>query len=243
MVFKKGHKLSEESRKKISNTLKERFFSEETRRKLSEATKGRIFTEERKLNMSKANIGKHKLSDEHKKKLHDSIRGKEVNSEHRQKLRESNIGKKRSIETKQRISIAKKGKPVFSRRGLKYPKELYPNMGLRKIRNNIVMPIKDTSIEIKIQNFLYQLQIEFYTHQYIHIEHGYQCDIFIPYKNLVIECYGDYWHKYPIAREIDNLRCQELREKGFKVFVFWEREIKAMTIDDFKNKFESVEYG
>ena len=44
----------------------------------------------------------------------------------------------------------------------------------------IVFPIKDTSIEVKIQNYLKELGVEFFTHQYIDIEHGYQCDVFIP---------------------------------------------------------------
>jgi hypothetical protein len=42
------------------------------------------------------------------------------------------------------------------------------------------------------------MELTFFTHQYIkEIEHGYQCDILIPLMRLVIECYGDYWHKYP----------------------------------------------
>lgn len=97
-------------------------------------------------------------------------------------------------------------------------------------------PVKDTSIEIKIQNYLKQLNIEFFTHQYMHIEHGYQCDILIPSMNLVIECDGTYWHKYPVGRDIDHIRTKELLEKGFKVLRLWEFEINAMTIEDLKEK-------
>ena len=66
------------------------------------------------------------------------------------------------------------------------------------------------------------------------IEHGYQCDILVPSMNLVIECDGDYWHKYPIGREIDNIRTSELLDKGFKVLRLWEREIRVMELNDFK---------
>jgi len=94
---------------------------------------------------------------------------------------------------------------------------------------------KDTTIEIKIQNFLKQLKIEFFTHQYMkEIEHGYQCDILIPSLNLVIECDGDYWHKYPIGREIDRIRTSELINNGFKVLRLWECEIRAMRLNKFK---------
>jgi len=104
-------------------------------------------------------------------------------------------------------------------------------------RKHIIFPVKDTSIEIKIQNFLKQLNIDFLTHQYIKkIEHGYQCDILIPSMNLVIECDGNYWHKYPIGREIDNIRTSELIEQGFKVLRLWEFEIKKMELEDFQNR-------
>ena len=92
----------------------------------------------------------------------------------------------------------------------------------------LIMPKKDTSIEIRIQGFLKELGIEFFTHQYMKIEHGYQCDILIPSMKLVIECDGNYWHKYPIGMEIDHLRTSELIEKGFKVLRLWESEIKVL---------------
>ncbi len=120
---------------------------------------------------------------------------------------------------------------------LKYYKE-HPEAieEMRKRRAKQILPVKDTSIEIKIQNFLKKLGIEFFTHQYMkEIDHGYQCDILIPSMNLVIECDGDYWHKYPIGREIDHIRTKELIQKGFKVLRLWEFEIKAMSLNQFKN--------
>lgn len=101
-----------------------------------------------------------------------------------------------------------------------------------------ITPTIDTTIEVKIQNFLDCLKIEYFTHKYMNIEHGYQCDIFIPSMNFVIECDGNYWHKYPTGREIDHIRTSELIEKGFKVLRLWESEIKEMNVQDFKNKIE-----
>ena len=107
---------------------------------------------------------------------------------------------------------------------------------LKLARAKRIIPTKDTSIEVKIQNFLKQLEIEFFTHQYMKIEHGYQCDILIPSKNLVIECDGDYWHKYPIGNDVDHIRTKELIEKGFKVLRLWESEINKIDLNEFEEK-------
>ena len=72
------------------------------------------------------------------------------------------------------------------------------------------------------------------------IEHGYQCDILIPSMNLVIECDGNYWHKYPIGLEKDHIRTKELLEKGFKILRLWESEIILMDINEFKLKLGSI---
>ncbi len=148
------------------------------------------------------------------------LRGRKISEEHKMKIRKSAInnpnfgmrGKKLSYKAKQKLKEA------------------------RKLR---VLPKKDTSIEVKIQNFLKQLNIEFFTHQYMKIEHGYQCDILIPSINLVIECDGDYWHKYPVGRKIDYVRTKEMIEKGFKVLRLWEHEINEMSINQFENKLKN----
>ncbi len=118
-------------------------------------------------------------------------------------------------------------------------------------KRKLVTPKKDTSIEVKIQDFLKQLGIEFFTHQYINIKHAYQCDIFVPSKNLIIECDGEFFHMNPekyasdyrifgngmTAKErweLDDLRTKELLEKGYKVWRIWENDIKKMNLVDFE---------
>jgi very-short-patch-repair endonuclease/transposase len=109
---------------------------------------------------------------------------------------------------------------------------------MKLARAKYVFPIKDTKIEVKIQNFLKNLGIEFYTHQYIkEIEHSYQCDIMIPVQKginqkTIIECDGDYWHDYPNGKEKDHLRTKELQEKGWRVIRLWEREIKRLKLNE-----------
>lgn len=68
-------------------------------------------------------------------------------------------------------------------------------------------------------------------------------DIFIPSKNKVIECHGDYWHCNPTsfkpdyynrlvhltAKEIwdkDNQKCDVLKSAGYEVEVVWENTNK-----------------
>ena len=133
-------------------------------------------------------------------------------------------------------------------------KKIWRNPRIRQIfkerRAKQIFPIKDSLPEIKIQNFLRQLNIEFIPHKNIReIEHRYQCDIFIPSMNLVIECDGDYWHgntnnprfknlnKFQInTKERDNIRIKELQEKGFNVLRFWESDIEKMDLKDFMDR-------
>ena len=53
-----GRVLSEETKKKLSDSHKGKKFTEEHKRKLSEAAKNRVMSDEWKANISSANIGK-----------------------------------------------------------------------------------------------------------------------------------------------------------------------------------------
>ena len=141
-------------------------------------------------------------------------------------------GKYHTKETKNKMSISR----------IKYYQK-YPGSikKIKKWRKTFVLPKKDTSIEVKLQNLLKKSKINFSTHQYMKIPHGYQCDILIPKqkgvkKKTVIEAFGTYWHKYPFARKIDITRAKELRNKKFRVLTFWENEIKVMKLNDLRNK-------
>jgi G:T-mismatch repair DNA endonuclease (very short patch repair protein) len=176
---------------------------------ISEKNKGRKHTKEEKIKMSLSHKGK-PLSETNKNNIRLALLG-------------------RKILWKDKISLATKGNHNSPKTEI-----------TKESRKYLILPKKDTSIEIKVQNYLKKLGITFFTHQYINeIEHGYQCDILIPTMNLVIECDGDYWHNYPIGREIDNIRTSELINKGFKVLRLWECEINKMTIDEFNNRLNS----
>ncbi len=186
-------------------------FKSRSRIRTSLLFKGKPKTQEHKNNISLA------LKEWNKKNKH-SMLGRHHTEESKDKMRFANSGEKSARWGK---------KMVLSQQSIDK---------IKKARAKQILPVKDTTIEIKIQNFLKQLGIEYFTHQYMKIEHGYQCDILIPSMNLVIECDGDYWHKYPIGREIDDIRTQELLDKGFKVIRLWENEIRPMKINNFRNK-------
>ncbi len=118
---------------------------------------------------------------------------------------------------------------------------------IKAARAKQILPLKDTKIELKIQNFLKQLGIPFFTHKYIKIKHGYRCDILIPSMNMVIEADGDYWHGNPTLYpnpnnwqqehiNRDRIRTIELIAKGFKVLRLWGCNIDKMDLDDFKDR-------
>ena len=98
---------------------------------------------------------------------------------------------------------------------------------------------KDTKPEKTIQNLLQNIGVKFVKHKPItNINHRYQCDIFIN-PNVIIECDGDYYHKYPEGREIDKIRTLELKNKGYKILRLWENEIHN-NIESCKNKILEV---
>jgi len=227
---KMGIKMSEETKEKLRLSHLGKHLSEETKRKIGNANRGRLgykHSKEAKVKMSLASKGKPK-SEEHKRRSSERMKKEYILGIRKPAM----LGKHHSEEVKIRIGDAGKGRIISKEHKLI----------LSKLRKNdfkngkFIFPLKDTSIEVKIQNFLKQLGIDFFTHQYMHIEHGYQCDILIPSMNLVIECDGNYWHKYPIGNDIDHIRTKELLEKGFKVLRLWEFEIKKMELEDFQNR-------
>lgn len=214
-----GRKLSEEHRRKSIKALEDYKLKNPTN-----CWKGKKHSEAMKLKLRKAHLGV-KLSESHRKAISKGHKGLIKTELHRKHLSEALIGKKLTDEHKLNVSIGTK-------QGMNNEQT---KKKLREHRATQTFPAKDTSIEVKIQNFLKQLGIEFLTHQYININHAYQCDILIPSMNLVIETDGNYWHKYPIGTDIDKIRTSELINKGFKVLRLWEIDINKMDINKFQN--------
>jgi G:T-mismatch repair DNA endonuclease (very short patch repair protein) len=213
------------------------------------------------------------MSKEAREKMRIAKLGKKQSKEHIINRTKNNIGTKRTLEQRNNIrngllNAYKNGiKPwnkdktnVYSKEHIEFLRENFT-----EIRKKIIMPMEDTTIELKIQEFLKELKIGFFTHYYCKEigENAYQCDIFIPVQRnrerfirepIIIECSGNYFHCNPIkynadfvryktgkdlrtAQEIwdrDRLRTKLLEEKGFKVIILWESDIRQMTTGDLK---------
>ena len=169
-------------------------------------------------------------------------------------------GKEKALDIKNKIGLKSLGR-VPANKGLTYEEFFGEDVAndLKQIvkanRANQVVPMNDTKIEVKIQNYLKELKIEFFTHYYCReIIHSYQCDFFIPVQKsniffikepIILEADGDYWHGnkkiYPNSSiwqkeqiEEDKIRTEELKNKGFRVIRLWENEIKKLNLNDFK---------
>ncbi len=109
---KKGKKLSEATKKKISISKTGKHLSEETKKKISGSMKGKNTykrTEATKKKMSIAQTGKNGPMFGRTGEKHPNY-GKHLSEETKKKISESLKGKKHSEETKKKMSDAKKGK-------------------------------------------------------------------------------------------------------------------------------------
>jgi very-short-patch-repair endonuclease len=92
---------------------------------------------------------------------------------------------------------------------------------------------KNTFIETAIKNILLLNNINFEMHYTLNRFHF---DFYIPYKNILIECQGDYWHgnndvfkefseKQIKTQEKDNRKKLTAAQQNYKILYFWETEI------------------
>ncbi len=224
----------------------------------TEEWKKKVFTKKYAENMSKIKIG-HSTSKETKDKISKANKSRHLTPQTEfkkgHKINVGNkyhLGKHLSEETKKKLSLINSGENngFYGKRHNEETKKI-----MKEKRKLLIVPFKDTSIEIKIQNFLKQLGIEFFTHHYIKIKYGYQCDILIPIQNridkpTIIECDGDYWHgntekknfiEYPQRqrqqRILDFERTNQLEEQGYRVIRLWGSQIKSMEINNLKKEF------
>lgn len=184
--------------------------SNEIRNKISE-TRKRLYAEGKIINARKGKI----VEEESKRKMSETKK-----LMYKDKTKNPFFGKHHSKETKEKIALAHLGK-----KGSQKQKDM---------RLHQIFPIKDTSIEIKLQEELKKLGIHFEKHKAII---G-QPDIFIE-PNICIFADGCYWHgcekcfedrnrlgnrqRYAIVK--DNIITQKLINDGYIVLRFWEHEI------------------
>lgn len=171
MLFQKGHKHSEEIRKKISNALKGHKHLDETKIKISIANigrgKDRKLSEETKRKIGLKSIGRKtflgkKHTDESKNKISEANKGKKHTEETKQKMRKPH--RKFSEETKNKMKLARKNISEETRRkigdahrGLKHSDEAKRKMS--KSHKGIRHPLSLETIK-KITNYQRNRTIE-----------------------------------------------------------------------------------
>jgi len=99
--------------------------------------------------------------------------------------------------------------------------------GIKRNRLKQILPVKDTSIEIKVQKALNKKHVSYTTHYPFHGEIATQIDVAIPEKKIAIYCDGDYWHNLPNYIIRDNRANEVLLKNGWRVLRFWEHEING----------------
>lgn len=261
-----GKKHSEETKRKLQLSLLNRSAEAkaETSRKLSLAKKGKKrkpFSKEWIRNMSLVRLGTPswnkgltKETDERVRKYGLAQLGKKHSESTIIKMRLAHIGKlswckglTKEIDIRvKKCSLARKGRKndFTTRKNMSLSQlnrspeaKAETSRKMRLARSKQVLPLKDTSIEVALQNVLKQNNIVFKTH----VPLIGQPDIFIE-PNICIFVDGDYWHANPkiykedfvmfkckLAQDIwekDKKVTNSLISKGYKVIRFWETDIK-----------------
>jgi len=136
----RGIKISDETRKKMSLAGKGRKMSEENKRKLSERTKGKNNPMYGKRGSLSHMYGIRRFGKD------NPFYGKNHSPENVEKMRKRIV----TEDTKRKISESHKGK-ISPMKGLHHNKETIEKIKIA--RSKQILPVKDTTIEVKFQEF------------------------------------------------------------------------------------------
>jgi len=196
------YRKTEEYKNKVSNTVKKRW-------------KEGVYTEERNKKISIAHKGKPKLwlrgkkDYKHKCKICGNIFI--TKTQHRY------ICDKISCQ-KQKASLRIINPKIEKQRRKKISKKLKG-----KIPKNIFYaPFKISKAELKLKEYLEKNKIKF-IHQYPYPLGV--ADFYLPDKNLIIECYGTYWHSRSDYIKRDKKQQKWLEKNRYKILILCSEDI------------------
>lgn len=196
---------------------------EDTRRKISESVKKRWQDKTYQDKVSKAHS--HKLSDEWKKNISKGMIGMKKSKETRKKMSNAQRNKSKQTLEKQSRNWKRQWSTLTKEQQLERL-SAWIEAGHKALRNNKNSWLKPSSIEIKVQEQLDMLGIRYVQQKYINDgERGYFLDFYIPSKKLVIEVNGSYWHSLPNRIERDWFLEEYVKSTGRDIIFIWEQEI------------------
>lgn len=116
--------------------------------------------------------------------------------------------------------------PEFLKRMRKIGVELFKKWGYRDGPNKLEQLVYSTLDKYKIE---YQKQVPLFD--------KFVVDAFFPKEKLILEIFGDYWHKYPRTIKKDEWKKKFLKNRGYQIEEIWERDIKQRGVELVMNKF------
>lgn len=195
--------VSEETRAKISETMKAKWRDKKYREQMSNAHKHPL-PEEWKENIAFGMIGM-KRSDKTKKKM--SAYQSNRTFEHELKCRKAWKEQWNGLSKDEQLKRLSK----------------WIEAGHNATQNMFLTP---SSIENKVAHQLDELNIRYI--QQKKVNNGFRnfyLDFYIPSLKLVIECNGDYWHNFPDRKARDKNLKKYVESTGRKIIFIWEHEI------------------
>jgi group I intron endonuclease len=155
----KGIGLTEEHKRKISETHKGIKHTEETKKKISDFKKGipstflgKHFSEESKKKISKANTGKIR-SEKTKQQISKSLKGRMFSKEHISKLTIANRNKALSKEENKKLSYSRQGK-----KSIENSSSIYVGVYFDKNKNKWLSNITCDKKQFYLGSFKYELE-------------------------------------------------------------------------------------
>jgi len=236
--WNKGRKMTLSEIRKNSEAQKNSIKAQANIRTLAQRVhKGKKLTKEHREKISKGNKG-HKVSQKTVEALIQRNKTRLWTREQRQKLAEYKLGKKMPESTRQNLIKAHarpqtRLKNRLSHLGKKMPdsfrqkRAIYLNRPdiqekFTELRRNLVIPAKDTKLELKLQELLKANNIQFTKHKPIQ---G-QPDIFIE-PNICVFADGDYWHGWLYLQGEDFSNKQRINNAHFEKIIKYDQSIKA----------------
>ena len=240
-----GHRHTEKSKRKMSKSQKGHVVSDATKLKMSKSAKTRLrspHTEETKLKISEAHTGK-VVSNITREKLRKAASGKKSTDEAKRKIGAASkgnqyaLGYKHTEKAKREISKAGKkswSDPIHHKKRVENQKRLWVNPVFHKqqktkmAQGNTVKPNKPEIELLSILQTLYPDDWKYVGDGSLVISGKNPDFVNVNGKKLIIELFGDYWHRNDSPRK----RMGVFKPFGYRTLIVWERELnnqKALT--------------